>query len=242
MSNNRVLITGASRGIGAAIARELATAGYDLVINYNESKEAAEEVLQTVEAEGINARLLQFDVSDRATAIQRVEEDIEEHGRYYGVVLNAGIHRDAPFPLLEGDEWDEVMDVNLGGVFNVLKPAVMPLIRNESGGRVVTISSVSGLIGRANQVNYSASKAGIVGATKALSRELGEYNVTANCVAPGLIETDMVENVDIEKVKEHIPLDRIGEPREIASVVRFLLSDGASYINGDVISVNGGLM
>jgi 3-oxoacyl-[acyl-carrier protein] reductase len=193
MSDQSVLVTGASRGIGSAIARELAATGYDLVLNYNQSEQAAEETRRAVEDEGSSARLLQFDVSDRETATERLERDIEENGPYYGVVLNAGIHRDAPFPLLEGDDWDRVMDVNLGGVFNVLKPVVMPLMRNESGGRIVTISSVSGLIGRASQVNYSASKAGIVGATKSLAQELGQYDVTVNCVAPGLIDTEMVK-------------------------------------------------
>jgi 3-oxoacyl-[acyl-carrier protein] reductase len=242
MSDQSVLVTGASRGIGSAIARELAATGYDLVLNYNQSEQAAEETRRAVEDEGSSARLLQFDVSDRETATERLERDIEENGPYYGVVLNAGIHRDAPFPLLEGDDWDRVMDVNLGGVFNVLKPVVMPLMRNESGGRIVTISSVSGLIGRASQVNYSASKAGIVGATKSLAQELGQYDVTVNCVAPGLIDTEMVTDVPLEEIKEHISLDRIGDPEEVASVVRFLLSDDASYVHGEVISVNGGLM
>ena len=170
-----------------------------------------------------------------------ISKDIENNGVYYGVVLNAGIARDNVFPILEEDEWDEVLDTNLGGFYNVLKPVVMPMIENRVKGRIVTLSSISGLAGNRGQVNYSASKAGIIGATKALSLELAKRGITVNCVAPGIIDTDMLQDLPVDEVKKAIPMKRLGKPEEVASLINYLVSEDASYITGQVISVNGGL-
>ena len=237
----RVLVTGASRGIGRAIALNLAQNGYDIIINYNSNEEAAKSILKEVSAFSTNSYLLKFSINDRAVCKKTIEDDIEKNGIYYGVVLNAGIAKDNVFPVMEEYEWDDVISTNLGGFYNVLKPIVMPLISNKVKGRIITMSSISGLAGNRGQVNYSASKAGIIGATKALALELAKRGITVNCIAPGVIETDMIKDVPSDEVKKMIPMKRFGKPEEIAGLVNYLMSENAAYITGQVISVNGGL-
>ncbi len=240
--SRRILVTGSSRGIGQAIALQLAQSGFDVTVHARSRQQEAEQVVQQIQALGQESHVLMFDVNDRENVMQLLEQDVAEHGAFYGVVLNAGLTRDAAFPALTDDDWDDVISTSLDGFYNVLKPLVMPMIRLKKGGRIVTLSSVSGLMGNRGQVNYSAAKAGLIGATKALALELAKRKITVNCVAPGLIETEMVT----EEVKEHalkmIPLQRMGHVDEVAKVVKFLCSDDASYITRQVISVNGGLM
>jgi 3-oxoacyl-[acyl-carrier protein] reductase len=236
-----VLVTGSSRGIGAAIARRLAHEGYNIVVHCRSDLAATEAVAAELRASGAATRLLQFDVADRAAAQAVLVADIEAHGAYYGVVCNAGIARDGAFPALTAEDWDRVLTTNLDGFYNVLQPLVMPMIRRRKPGRIVTLSSVSGVIGNRGQVNYSAAKAGIIGATKALAVELASRAITVNCVAPGLIRTAMSAEAPVEEVLKVIPAQRIGEPEEVAAVVAFLLSDAAAYVTRQVIGVNGGL-
>lgn len=238
----QVLITGASRGIGKAIALYLAERGYDLVLHYNKNKKAAEETLKEVKKFGVNARILSFDISDRKETSKVLLKDIEKNGAYYGVVCNAGVNADNPFPILEDEQWDSVLRTNLDGFYNVLKPIVMPMIEARVHGRIITISSISGVVGNRGQVNYSAAKAGIIGATKALAIELAKHKITVNCVAPGIIETDMTKDLPIEEIKKIIPARRMGQPKEVASLVAYLMSEDASYITRQVISVNGGMI
>ncbi|AGL82268.1 3-oxoacyl-[acyl-carrier protein] reductase [Pseudomonas protegens] len=237
-----VLVTGSSRGIGRAIALRLARAGYDLVLHCRSGRTEAEAVRGEVQALGRSARVLQFDVSDREACRVALEADVEAHGAYYGVVLNAGLTRDGAFPALSEEDWDQVLRTNLDGFYNVLHPVMMPMIRRRAAGRIVCITSVSGLIGNRGQVNYSASKAGVIGAAKALAIELGKRKITVNCVAPGLIDTAMLdENVPVEELLKMIPAQRMGTPEEVAGAVNFLMSAEASYITRQVLSVNGGL-
>lgn len=237
----QVLITGSSRGIGKESALYLAKNGYNIILHCNKNKEKAAEVLKEIEALGVGARILQFNIKDREECKKILTKDIEENGMYYGVVLNAGIARDNVFPAMEDDEWDDVIGTNLGGFYNVLKPIVMPMIQNRIKGRIIAMSSISGLSGNRGQVNYSASKAGIIGAVKALSLELAKRGITVNCIAPGVIETDMIKDLPLDEMKKLIPMKRAGKPQEVASLVNYLMSEDASYITGQVISVNGGL-
>lgn len=240
--NKTVLITGASRGIGRAIALYLAPLGYDLVLHYNSNKVAAEQILKEVESLGAHARLLSFDISNRKNTEQILTNDINEHGAYYGIICNAGINADMPFPAMDGDVWDKVLHTNLDGLYNVLHPCVMPMVAARKGGRIIAMSSISGVMGNRGQVNYAASKAGIIGAVKSLALELAKRNITVNAIAPGVIETDMTSELPIEEIQKMIPMRRMGKPNEIASLVAYLLSDDASYITRQVISVNGGLI
>lgn len=239
--SDTILVTGASRGIGRAIAERLARDGFDIVVHYHKSRDAAAAVAEAVHAAGRQARLVCFDSADRAATRDALEADIAEHGAYYGVVLNAGIVRDAAFPMLTDEAWDAVLDTNLDGFYNVIKPCVMPMIGRRAPGRIVSLSSVAGLMGNRGQVNYSAAKAGIIGATKALALELAKRRITVNCVAPGVIETDMTHDMPVDGMKTMIPQQRMGRPEEVAGAVSFLCSADASYITRQVISVNGGL-
>jgi 3-oxoacyl-[acyl-carrier protein] reductase len=236
-----VLVTGSSRGIGKAIALRLADDGYDLVLHCRSNREQADAVAAQIKEKGREARILQFDISDREQCRQVLESDVEQFGAYFGVVCNAGVARDNAFPAIPGEDWDLVIRTNLDGFYNVLHPIIMPMIRRRKPGRIVTLSSVSGEMGNRGQVNYSAAKAGIIGASKALAIELAKRKITVNCVAPGLINTEMTENVPIDEAMEMIPMRRIGSVEEVAGTVSFLVSEDAAYITRQVISVNGGM-
>ena len=240
--NDPILVTGSSRGIGKAIALRLAQAGFDLVLHCRARRDEAQAVQAQIEALGRKARILQFDVADREACRTQLEADVEQHGAYYGVVCNAGLTRDGAFPALSEDDWDQVLRTNLDGFFNVLQPLTMPMIRRRKAGRIVCITSVSGMIGNRGQVNYSASKAGVIGAAKALAIELGKRKITVNCVAPGLIDTEMLdEHVPLAEILKLIPAQRMGTPEEVAGAVNFLMSEEAAYITRQVLAVNGGL-
>lgn len=243
MNNDKtILVTGSARGIGRAIALTLAQAGWDIVLHCRSRHADAEKVAAEIAAFGSHSRILTFDISDRQACQEVLLNDIEQHGTYYGVVLNAGITRDNAFPALSNDDWDQVLDTNLDGFFNVLHPLMMPMIRRRKAGRIVCVASVSGIIGNRGQVNYSASKAGMIGAAKALAVELARRKITVNCVAPGLIETEMIdEHVPVAEILKAIPMNRMGRAEEVAHAVAFLVSEQAAYITRQVLAVNGGL-
>lgn len=241
LTKKQVLITGSSRGIGKATAERLANDGYPVIVHSFNNPAAADEIANLILARGQRARILRFDIGDRKQCQQILSTDLEQNGPYYGVVCNAGITQDNVFPALTGDDWDIVMRTNLDGFYNVLQPLVMPMIRAGNKGRIVTLSSISGLLGNHGQVNYSAAKAGIIGATKSLAVELAKRGITVNCVAPGLIESDMTAKLPLDDAKRQIPARRLGKPEEVASLISYLFSDEAAYITRQVISVNGGM-
>ena len=242
MGNGSVLVTGSSRGIGRAIALALAADGYEVVVHCRARADQAAQVVEAIRGRGGAARSMQFDVTDRAACAAQIGADLEAHGAYYGVVCNAGFAYDTAFPAMSEDAWDSVIRGNLDAFYNVLQPVVMPMVRRRAPGRIVTLSSVSGLVGNRGQVNYSAAKAGLIGASKALAVELAKRAITVNCVAPGLIETDMVdEHTPVDEILKAIPAQRMGTPEEVAAVVSFLMSPAAAYVTRQVIAVNGGL-
>lgn len=245
-ADKKILVTGASGGIGRAIAVEAAKAGYYVICHYNGSQAKAEETLAQIKAAGGDGELIQFNVADREDCKTKLSEMSAKHGILWGVVNNAGVTCDNTFVGLNGDDWDKVIHTNLDSFYNVLSPLIMGMAsrKNKRGGRIITMASVSGIIGNRGQTNYSASKAGVIGATKALAVELAGRNVTCNVIAPGAIETEMTEKI-IPEAKEimlnSIPMRRMGKPEEIAAAVLFLLSEGASYITRQVITVDGGM-
>jgi 3-oxoacyl-[acyl-carrier protein] reductase len=237
----RVLVTGGSRGIGRAAALRLAVDGFHVTLNYRSRTDEAEKAAEEIRATGGAVKLLPFDVADRQQSRSLLETEIGREGAYYGVFLNAGVRADGPFPGLGDEAWDRVLRTNLDGFYNVLHPLVMPMIRLRQGGRIVIMSSVAGVVGNRGQVNYSASKAGLIGATRSLALELAKRKITVNAVAPGLIETDMIEGTPVQEMAKMIPMQRLGRPEEVAAVVSFLCSDDASYLTGQTISINGGM-
>jgi len=239
--NKTVLVTGSSRGIGKGIALRLAKEGYDLVLHCRSNRNLIDDVAAEIGVLGRQVRVLQFDVSDREQCQAVLEQDVEQNGAYYAVVCNAGITRDNAFPAISGDDWDQVLRTNLDGFYNVLHPVIMPMIRRRKPGRIVTLSSVSGEMGNRGQVNYSAAKAGIIGASKALAVELAKRKITVNCVSPGLIDSEMIEDLPLAEILKMIPMQRVGTIDEVAASVSFLLSEDAAYITRQVISVNGGM-
>jgi 3-oxoacyl-[acyl-carrier protein] reductase len=242
MNLRRVLVTGSNRGIGRAIAIRLARDGFAVTVHCRNGRFEADQVAADISAIGGTATVLQFDVCDRAGARSVLEDDVASYGTYYGIVCNAGVSRDNAFPALSEDDWDIVLKTSLDGFFNVVQPLTMPMVRAKKGGRIVTLASVSGLMGNRGQVNYSAAKAGVIGATKALAVELASRKITVNCIAPGLIETDMTTDLSLSEALKVIPMNRIGHTDEVASAVAFLMSDEASYITRQVLGVNGGIV
>ena len=242
MVNNekKVLVTGASGGIGRAIALAVSEAGYQVTAHYNKGEESALALKEEVLKKGGVIELIRFDVSDREECLEKLQKWTEENGAFWGIISNAGISADDVFPALSGEKWDMVLRTNLDSFYNVLFPLVMPLCRKKRG-RIITISSVSGINGNRGQVNYSAAKAGIIGASKALAVELASRSITVNCIAPGIIDTDMIGQAPLDKILPAIPMGRTGKPEEVAALAVFLLSESASYITRQVISVNGGM-
>jgi 3-oxoacyl-[acyl-carrier protein] reductase len=233
------LVTGGSRGIGAAIAIRLAADGYDIWLNFRRNRERAADVAEKVRSLDRECRVLEFDVSDAAQTAQILHPLLEERCPDI-LVNNAGVSRDTVFGLMSDRDWDEVINTSLRGFFNVTRPVVQKMIHRRQG-RIVTISSTSGLSGVPGQVNYSAAKAGLIGATKALAMEVARRHVLVNAVAPGFIETEMIEHMPLDQILPRIPLGRLGRPEEVAALVSFLCSEEAGYITGQVFSINGGI-
>ena len=240
--SRRVLVTGATGPLGAAIARELARAGFQVTVHGRSRVEAARELCREITEAGGQADWLCFDVTDRAQARACLEARVAEAGPYYGIVCNAGITRDGAFPALSDEDWDRVLATTLDGFFNVVHPLTLPMIRLRRGGRIVCIASVSGVMGHRGQVNYSAAKAGLIGAAKALAVELASRAITVNAVAPGLIASELLQDLSLEQALLAVPMQRVGQPEEVAALVGFLCSDAAGYITRQVIGINGGMI
>ncbi|MDR3336105.1 MAG: 3-oxoacyl-ACP reductase FabG [Treponema sp.] len=240
-AEKKVIITGASRGIGRAIALAAAGAGYEVCAHYNRNEEAAKSLAEEIRSQGGKIELLKFDVNNREECREKLEKWVEANGAPWGIVSNAGINADAVFPAMKGEQWDSVVHTNLDSFYNVLQPLVMPLARKKRG-RIITMASVSGITGNRGQVNYSASKAGIIGATKALAVELASRSITVNCIAPGVIDTEMIQGAPLDLILRQVPMGRVGKPAEVAALAVFLLSEEAAYITRQVIAIDGGLI
>lgn len=239
MSEKLALVTGGSRGIGRACALKLAQAGYDVVINYAGNEEAANKTVEEIKALGVDAQAYKFDIADNEATAKAIEEIVAKFGRIDVLVNNAGITRDGLFMRMNKDNWDAVINTNLTGAYNVSQPVVKIMMKQRSGA-IVNMASIVGVYGNAGQANYSAAKAGLIGFTKSLAKELASRNIRVNAVAPGFIQTDMTKGLDSEKISEHIPLKRLGEADDIAGAVKFLAVD-APYVTGQVLQVDGGL-
>lgn len=237
----RVLVTGSSRGIGRAIALQLAKQGFAVGVHCRSRRDEAEAVAAEIRSQGSQSWVLQFDICDRTATRAALEADLTENGAWWGIVCNAGVTRDNAFPALSEEDWDVVIDTGLNGFFNVVQPLIMPMVRAKKGGRIVTLASVSGVIGNRGQVNYSAAKGGLIAASKALALELATRKITVNCVAPGLIATEMLDSAPVDEALKYVPMGCVGQPEDVAATIAFLLSDGAGYITRQVIGVNGGL-
>lgn len=244
MNKRRVLITGASKGIGKATAIMLAQENFHITVHYNKDINGATDTVEQITKNNGQAELLMFDISNREYCEKALSEEIKNKGAFYGIINNAGICKDVVFPSMEEEDWNSVVHTNLDSFYNVLRPCIMPMIQARQGGRIITLASVSGIIGNRGQVNYSASKAGIIGATKSLALEMAKRKITVNCVAPGLIDTDMISDSEIEldEIIKHIPARRTGRTEEVAGLINYLMSDLAGYITRQVISINGGLI
>lgn len=234
------IITGASRGIGRATAIELAKTGYFVIINFKSNEAAAQETLNLVRSAGGDGEISQFDVADNTQTKNVVKAITERHKNIQVLVNNAGITADGLFMLLGEDEWDSVINTSLKGFYNMTKPVLREMVRKKRGS-IVSVSSLSALMPNRGQANYAAAKAGIIAASRALATEVARFGIRVNLVAPGLIETDMIKEAPVEQIKQMIPMARLGKPEEIANVIRFLCSDDASYITGQVIGINGGI-
>ena len=238
----RVLVTGASGAIGRAIAHQLSEMGFALALQYRSQQGAVEDLVGAIVDRGGKALGVCFDVKDREGCRRVIEGDIEANGPYYGAVYNVGAHRDGPLVAMSGEDWDDVIGTNLGGVYNVVHPLLMPMVQAHAGGRIVTVSSVSGITGNRGQTSYSAAKAGLIAFTKSLALEMAKRDILVNCVAPGFIESEMIAGIPEEEIRRMVPLRRAGKPAEVAGVVGFLFSGKASYMTGQVLSPNGGLI
>ncbi len=240
----RVLVTGASRGIGKGVALRLARDGFFVVVHYGHDAQGANDTLEQITAQGGSGSIICFDVANTQQCQAQLEAEVNAHGAFYGVVSNAGITRDDAFPSMSAENWHEVINTNLNSFYNVINPLIMPMIRLRAGGRIIVMSSVSGIAGNRGQTNYAASKAGLIAAAKSLALELGKRQITVNAVAPGLIETDMTaldDTVRSEAMKL-IALRRMGKVEEVAGLVSYLMSDEAAYVTRQVIAINGGLL
>lgn len=236
----RVLVTGASRGIGRAVAQRLASAGFEVAVHFRSNEGAAEDLAASIEADGGRASTVGFDVSDRAATRTALAAELEK-GAFWGVVTSAGVTADGPFASLDDDAWDRVLRTNLDGFFNVVQPLVMPMVGLRDGGRIVALSSVTGIAGNAGQTNYAASKAGLIGAVKSLAKELAKRKIAVNAVAPGFVETDMTEGIDAQVVKDRVPMRRMGRADEVAALIGHLFTPEAEYITGQAIAIDGGM-
>jgi 3-oxoacyl-[acyl-carrier protein] reductase len=234
------IVTGASRGIGRATAIEMAKTGYFVIINFKSNESAAQETLNLVRSAGGDGEISQFDVADNAQTKDAVKTIIEHHKNIQVLVNNAGITADGLFMLLGEDEWDSVINTSLKGFYNMTKPVLREMVRKKRGS-IISVSSLSALMPNRGQSNYSAAKAGIIAASRSLATEVARFGIRVNVVAPGLIETDMVKEAPVEQIKQIVPMARLGKPEEVANVIRFLCSDDASYITGQVIGINGGI-
>jgi len=237
----RVLVTGSSRGIGKEIALKLASQGFTIVLNGRKESDASIEALDAVRELSPESSFLAFDVSDRDSVKSSLEAELKERGSFWGVVLNAGIHQDVPFPGMSEEQWDQVLDTDLGGFFNVLRPLIMPMIKLRDRGRIVVLSSISGLVGNRGQVNYSAAKAGLIGACRSLSKELASREITVNCVAPGGVETEMITDEVREHLVKAVPMGRLATAEEVAGSVSFLFAEESGYMTGQTLVLNGGM-